>query len=324
MYTQEEINRIVENYLGALEFPAQPRELFEPIEYSIGTGGKRLRPVVVMMACNLFTDKTEQALGCAAAVEVFHNFTLLHDDIMDNADVRRGRPSVHRKWSPNTAILSGDAMMIYAYSLLETVDKELLPSIFAEFNRMAMEVCEGQQYDMDFEAMDSVTMEQYLQMIELKTAALLARAAKMGAMIGGATVESAQGVYDFCKNLGIAFQIQDDLLDTYGDDLTLGKKVGGDILEGKKTFLMITALSLANIEQQTKLLDTLKSTSIEPQTKIELVRATYNSLDVQSITHQAVEEYLRQAVESLDKIAVATERTANLRKLAMGLMNRQK
>ena len=213
MYSKEELSAIIEEYIHALPFPEEPDTLYEPIVYSLGKGGKRLRPLLAMMACNIFSDDVACALPCAAAVEVFHNFTLLHDDIMDNAAVRRGKPAVHRKWGVNSAILSGDAMMIYSYRLLEQADPAILPRIFRIFNDTSLKVCEGQQYDMDFEALERVPMEDYLHMISLKTAVLLAGAAVIGAVCGGASQEDCDRIYTFATELGMAFQIQDDILD---------------------------------------------------------------------------------------------------------------
>ena len=253
MYSKEELSAIIEEYIHALPFPEEPDTLYEPIVYSLGKGGKRLRPLLAMMACNIFSDDVACALPCAAAVEVFHNFTLLHDDIMDNAAVRRGKPAVHRKWGVNSAILSGDAMMIYSYRLLEQADPAILPRIFRIFNDTSLKVCEGQQYDMDFEALERVPMEDYLHMISLKTAVLLAGAAVIGAVCGGASQEDCDRIYTFATELGMAFQIRDDILDSYGTQDSLGKKIGGDITEGKKTFLTTAAMEIADEDTRRKL-----------------------------------------------------------------------
>ena len=245
MQTNEQMLSAIENYLAQTEFPAEPELLYAPIGYSLAGGGKRLRPMLLTLSCGIFSDDVKQALPAAAAVEVFHNFTLLHDDIMDNAAVRRGKPSVHAKWGQNVAILSGDAMMIYAYRLLSSVPANLLPQVLSTFNTMALEVCEGQQYDMDFEQKPKVSVVEYMHMIELKTSVLLAGSVVIGAMLGGASDEDCRRLRRFAVELGLAFQLQDDLLDSYGDQ-RLGKAIGGDILEGKKTYLMITAMSHAD------------------------------------------------------------------------------
>ena len=229
MQTNEQMLSAIENYLAQAEFPAEPELLYAPISYSLAGGGKRLRPMLLTLAYGIFSDDVQQALPAAAAVEVFHNFTLLHDDIMDNAAVRRGKPSVYAKWGQNVAILSGDAMLIYAYRLLSTVPAKLLPQVLSTFNTMSLEVCEGQQYDMDFEQKPKVSVVEYMHMIELKTSVLLAGSVVIGAMLGGASEEDCRRLRRFAIELGLAFQLQDDLLDSYGDE-RLGKAIGGFIL----------------------------------------------------------------------------------------------
>mgnify|MGYP003075713279 CR=1 FL=1 len=263
MQTNEQLLLAIENYLAQTEFPAEPERLYAPIGYSLAGGGKRLRPMLLMLAHGIFTDRFQAALPAAAAVEVFHNFTLLHDDIMDNAAVRRGKPSVYAKWGPSVAILSGDAMMICAYRLLSEVPAELLPRILGTFNTMALEVCEGQQYDLDFESKRKVSVVEYMHMIELKTSVLLAGSVTIGAMLGGASEEDCRKLRRFAIELGLAFQLQDDLLDSYGDD-RLGKAIGGDILEGKQTYLMITAMSRAD-EATREVSDWLKCDFMQDQ-----------------------------------------------------------
>ncbi|MDE6711130.1 MAG: polyprenyl synthetase family protein, partial [Alistipes sp.] len=245
MHTNEQLQSMIENYLAQARFPAEPELLYAPIAYSLSGGGKRLRPMLVLLSYGLFDNNVQQALPAAGAVEVFHNFTLLHDDIMDNAAIRRGKPSVYAKWGRNVAILSGDAMLIYAYRLLGGLTSAKLPQVLATFNTMALEVCEGQQYDMDFEKKQKVSVVEYMHMIELKTSALLAGSVQIGALLGGAPEEDCRKLRRFAVELGLAFQLQDDLLDSYGDE-RLGKAIGGDILEGKKTYLMVTAMSRAD------------------------------------------------------------------------------
>ena len=247
MYSFNELQGIFEQELRSMKWPREPRLLYEPIAYSLEEGGKRIRPVALLMACSAFRGGIDAAKPAAMAIEVFHNFTLLHDDIMDRSDMRRGKPAVHTRWNDNVAILSGDAMMIWAYRLLSQCDEAVLPQLLAVFTDVAVGVCEGQQYDMDFESRDDVTVEEYLRMIELKTAVLLAGALKIGALCGGAEPVQAELLYRFGIDLGMAFQLQDDLLDTYGDPAVFGKPVGGDILVGKKTYLLTTALKAADL-----------------------------------------------------------------------------
>lgn len=322
MYTKEELSLLIEEYVRALPFPSEPDTLYDPIKYSLEKGGKRLRPLLAIMACNIFTDEVERALPCAAAVEVFHNFTLLHDDIMDNASVRRGKPAVHRKWGTNSAILSGDAMMIYSYSLLENTDPALLPRILHIFNDTSMKVCEGQQYDMDFEALERVPMEHYLKMISLKTAVLLAGASVIGAITGGASPEDSEKIYGFAMDLGMAFQIRDDILDSYGCETSLGKKIGGDITEGKKTFLTAAALEVADDEMRRKLRGLLHNREMIPEGKISRVLEIYNKLGIRDRAEQTVESYTNSAIEALDSLSVSPTRTEHLRRMALELTNR--
>ena len=280
MYDKEQLSARIEAYMQALPFPQEPDTLYEPIVYSLERGGKRLRPLLAAMACNVFREEIDDVLPCAAAIEVFHNFTLLHDDIMDNAAMRRGKPSVQRKWGVNSAILSGDAMLIYAYRLLEQADTSLLPQILRIFNDTSLKVCEGQQYDMDFESLEHVPMTDYLHMIELKTAVLLAGATAIGAVIGGASEEDRGKLYTFAMQLGMAFQIRDDILDSYGTEATLGKKIGGDILEGKKTFLTTAAMETADADMRLKLAGLLHNRELLDETKIARVLDIYDRLGI--------------------------------------------
>ena len=276
MQTNEELLATIENYLAQTDFPAEPELLYAPIGYSLGGGGKRLRPMLVMLSCGIFSDQIQSALPAAAAVEMFHNFTLLHDDIMDNAAMRRGKPSVFARWGQNVAILSGDAMLICAYRLLSGVPAHLLPQILATFNQMALEVCEGQQYDMDFEQKQKVSVVEYMHMIELKTSVLLAGSAVIGATLGGASEEDCRKLRRFAVELGLAFQLQDDLLDSYGDE-RLGKAIGGDILEGKKTYLMVTAMSRADEATREILRHTYRDATLTDAEKIEMCRVVSES-----------------------------------------------
>lgn len=321
MYSKEELSAIIEEYIHALPFPEEPDTLYEPIVYSLGKGGKRLRPLLAMMACNIFSDDVACALPCAAAVEVFHNFTLLHDDIMDNAAVRRGKPSVYAKWGQNVAILSGDAMLICAYRLLGEVPAQLLPQILSTFNTMALEVCEGQQYDMDFERKPKVSVVEYMHMIELKTSVLLAGATTIGALLGGASEEDCRKLRRFAIELGLAFQLQDDLLDSYGDE-RLGKAIGGDILEGKQTNLMITAISRADEPTREVLRSTHRSQMPDAE-KIATIKAVYDRLDIPRLTEQQISLRFERALGILDTLSVEKSRTERMREYALSLMGRK-
>lgn len=323
MLDAEKLLDQVENYLAQMEMPAEPELLYTPISYSMQGGGKRLRPVLLMLSYGLFADDYERALPAAAAIEVFHNFTLLHDDIMDNALLRRGKPSVYAKWGKNVAILSGDAMMIEAYRLLGRTQTDNLSPILSVFSETALEVCEGQQYDMDFETKQKVSVVEYMRMIELKTSVLLAGAVVIGAMLGGASEEECKALRRFAIELGLAFQLQDDLLDSYGDE-RLGKAIGGDILEGKKTYLMITAMSHADDEQREILRSTHLDRSISDEEKIARIKALYDRLDVPHLTEQQIAVRFERALAQLDTLTVDPARVEPLRAYAQSLMGRNK
>lgn len=322
MSNNELLLQSIENYLAQTDFPAEPELLYAPIGYSLAGGGKRLRPMLLALACGIFSDDIQQALPAAAAVEVFHNFTLLHDDIMDNAAMRRGKPSVYAKWGQNVAILSGDAMLICAYRLLGTIQPRFLPQVLATFNTMALEVCEGQQYDMDFETKPKVSVVEYMHMIELKTSVLLAGAVVIGATLGGASEEDCRKLRRFAIELGLAFQLQDDLLDSYGDE-RLGKAIGGDILEGKKTYLMITAMSHADEPTREVLRSTYRNDTLSDQEKIATVKAIYDRLDIPRLTEQQISVRFERALSILDTLSVGPERTRQMREYAAGLMGRK-
>ncbi len=323
MYTNEQLQTLIENYLAQTEFPAEPELLYAPIAYSLSGGGKRLRPMLVLLAHAVFADNVQQALPAAGAVEVFHNFTLLHDDIMDNAAIRRGKPSVFARWGQNVAILSGDAMLIYAYRLLCGLPADKLPQVLATFDDMALEVCEGQQYDMDFEKKQKVSVVEYMHMIELKTSALLAGSVLIGALLGGASENDCRKLRRFAIELGLAFQLQDDLLDSYGDE-RLGKAIGGDILEGKKTYLMVTAMSRADEATRNELRSLLADSKMPAERKIAAVKAIYDRLDVPHLTEQQIELRFERALTQLETLSADPARTAPLREFAAGLMGRNK
>ena len=324
MYSFHELAAIVQNEIKNLKYPQQPELLYAPIVYSLEEGGKRIRPVALLMACNLFRDEIDCAKPAALAVEVFHNFTLLHDDIMDRSDTRRGKPAVHTRWNDNVAILSGDAMMIYAYKLLCGCDRRVLPQLLETFNETAIGVCEGQQYDMDFESRDDVTVDRYLEMIRLKTGVLLAGALKLGAICAEAQPWQAELLYNFGINVGLAFQLQDDLFDTYGDAAVFGKPIGGDILAGKKTFLLTTALKTADAATRGELLARLHDGGMSAAEKIETVRGIYDRLGVRKITEKAIADYFRNADRILNSLEVGIERIVPLQELSETLLNRKK
>ncbi|WP_295938607.1 polyprenyl synthetase family protein [uncultured Alistipes sp.] len=322
MQTNEQLLSAIENYLAQTEFPAEPELLYAPIGYSLAGGGKRLRPMLLLLANGIFTDKYQHALPAAAAIEVFHNFTLLHDDIMDNAAVRRGKPSVYAQWGQSVAILSGDAMMICAYRLLGEVPPAQLPQILSTFNIMALEVCEGQQYDMDFEKKQKVSVAEYMNMIELKTSVLLAGGTVIGAMLGGASDEDCRKLRRFAIELGLAFQLQDDLLDSYGDE-RLGKAIGGDILEGKQTYLMGTAMSRADEATREILRATHKDAYLTDVEKIATVKTVYDQLDVRRLTEQQISLRFERAISILDTLSVDQTRTQRMREYAASLVDRK-
>ena len=301
----------------------EPLQLYQPIEYILDLGGKRLRPILVLMGADAFEGNSNEALNAACAVEVFHNFTLLHDDIMDAAPLRRNKATVHEKWDTNTAILSGDAMLILSYQLLEVYEGNLYKKLMQVFNQTALEVCEGQQYDMDFENRSSVLVEEYIEMIRLKTSVLVAAALKMGALIAGAKDEDAQKIYDFGLNLGLAFQLQDDYLDVYGDPETFGKQVGGDIIENKKTFLYIEALRAANDEEREDLTK-LFSQNLEDNTaKIKRVKEIYKSTGAAVLTENTIQQYTEKAFLVLDTITIPEAKKLALKQFGQNLMTRK-
>lgn len=319
-----DINKAIES----LDWNKEPRGLYEPIAYTLSAGGKRLRPTLALIAAEAIVngglisgDAIEQTLPAALALEVFHNFTLLHDDVMDRAEVRRGRPTVHVKWNDNTAILSGDQMLIEAYKLLSDVPADKLPQVLKWFNEMATGICEGQQYDVDFEHMSQVSIEDYMQMIEKKTSVLLAYAMKIGGYIAGATPVQQEALYQYGLHIGLAFQIQDDILDVYGDPKTFGKAIGGDICCNKKTLLLITALNTADPEDKAELLQWLMATDRNEE-KVVAVTALYNRLGVREACEAVMEQHTATALAQLDKLP-QNDATERLRQLAEQLATRK-
>ena len=311
----------INNEIAKLNWKREPYGLYEPIEYTLAAGGKRVRPQLAMIACQMFGGKEKEVLPAALALEVFHNFTLLHDDVMDKADVRRGRATVHVKWNENTAILSGDQMLIEAYKLLAGVPAEKLPKVLQLFNKMATEICEGQQYDVDFESQEQVAVEEYLKMIRLKTSVLLATALQIGSYIAGANEQQQETLYQFGINVGLGFQIQDDILDVWGDPETFGKAVGGDISCNKKTFVYLEAKKL--LENETNKLEEWYSLTLEDNTeKIAAVKEIFEQSGVREKCEQVVSEYTQRAMQLLEELP-QNEATEQLRQLANKLNARK-
>jgi len=323
MLSVEHLQELFLKYLKKELFDQSPKELYEPVNYILQLGGKRLRPVLLLMGANLFSEEIDHALPAALAIEIFHNFSLVHDDIMDEAPLRRGQPTVHIKYGQNAGILSGDAMLILTYQYLNQLkNPNQLPAILRIFNQLAIEVCEGQQYDMNFETQELVEIAAYLKMIELKTSVLIAGGLKIGALIGGATEKDANELYEFGRHIGIAFQLQDDILDTFGDPEKFGKKVGGDIAQNKKTFLLLKSMEQAEGQDRLDLLDALSDTT-NPNQKIEKVTSIYQKLKVQEQASELMEDYLKKAFIHLNRVEVEESRKVLLRNLANQLMMRE-
>ena len=323
MYTFNEVLSIVNSEVEQINWKREPFGLYEPIEYILSLGGKRLRPAITLMACNLYSDEVMKALKPAIGLEIFHNFTLLHDDIMDRADMRRGKPTVHRVWNDNTAILSGDVMQIEAYKWIAEAPENQLKIVLDLFSKTASEICEGQQLDMEFEQRSDVTADQYIEMIRLKTAVLVAAGCRIGAIIGGSVEEDALNLYDFGNYIGLAFQLKDDLLDVYGNEASFGKKIGGDILCNKKTYLLIHTLKTAQGKDNEELMYWLgNNEKADQEDKIKAVTAIFTRLKAREICENAMQHYYDLATESLDKVKVPEARKEQLRKLAQKLMSR--
>ena len=322
-YTAPQLLDKVNAYLKRMPYARPPKGLYEPIAYELSLGGKRVRPVLMLMAYNLYKEDVDTILPQAAGLETYHNHTLLHDDVMDQADMRRGKPTVHNVWNENTAILSGDAMLILAYRLMADCPKDKLAEVLGVFTETTMEICEGQQWDMEFETRMDVRVDEYIEMIRLKTSVLLAAALKIGAMLGGASDEDAQKLYDFGVKVGLAFQLQDDWLDVYGDPKVFGKNIGGDILCNKKTFMLITALEQADVRQREELEKWLCPTvEYSPAEKIAAVTALYDEIGVGGLCQAKAEALNDEGFAILDSIALPEERKAVLREYACSMLNR--
>lgn len=320
----EELMKRIHAYIEQLSYSREPKGLYDPIEYVLALGGKRLRPVLMLLAYNLYREDVESIFSQAAGIETYHNFTLLHDDLMDNADMRRGKPVVHKKWNENTAILSGDAMLILSYQfMMNQCPPEHVQEVMEIFGRTALEVCEGQQWDMEFESRNDVTVGEYIEMIRLKTSVLLAAALKIGAVLGGASSADAQKLYDFGIRMGLAFQLQDDYLDVYGNPAVFGKKIGGDILCNKKTYMLITALEQAKGENREELLRWLNAADFVPEEKIAAVTAIYNKVGIAGYCDAQIEKYYQEGLKLLNEVDVDDARKENLRIFVHHLMERK-
>ncbi|MNF72947.1 (2E,6E)-farnesyl diphosphate synthase [compost metagenome] len=323
MHTIYQYQEFISDYLQAQYSVREPQNLYDPVRYILSLGGKRMRPVLTLMSTEVFDADYKKALPAALAVEVFHNFSLVHDDIMDDAPLRRGNETVHERWNINTAILSGDAMLILAYQYFEQYEPEVFRDLAKLFSKTALEVCEGQQLDVDFEIREDVTIPEYLKMIEYKTAVLVAAAMKMGAIVAQTSCENANLIYDFGLNLGLAFQLQDDYLDAFGDPKTFGKQVGGDIIENKKTYLYLKAVEFATAEQRERLMYLFSIHPSESIDKIEEVKEIFNATGASNATQQAIQEYTLKAFETLRKISIDNEKKDILQSFGENLMGRK-
>ena len=311
------------SYLKAQSISREPKNLYDPIIYILDLGGKRIRPVLTLMAAEVFDANYEKALPAAMAVEVFHNFSLVHDDIMDEAPLRRGEVTVHEKWDLNTGILSGDAMLILAYQYFEQYEAPVFMELAKLFSKTALEVCEGQQWDVDFETRDDVTIAEYLKMIEYKTAVLVAAAMKMGALVAGTTTENAFLIYEFGLYLGLAFQLQDDYLDAFGNPETFGKQVGGDIIENKKTYLYLKAIEFSSDDVSNKLKTLFATQPTDSTDKIEIVKEIFNTSGASKATQQAMQDFTFKAFETLDRMDISKEKIEILKAFGENLMGRK-
>ncbi len=323
MLTSKEILTKVNEFIEQLPYDRQPQSLYEPVKYVLSIGGKRVRPVLMLLAYNLYKEDPERILMPACALETYHNYTLLHDDLMDNADVRRGLPTVHRKWDANTAILSGDSMLVLAYHRMLQCDADKQPEVMSLFTETALEIGEGQQYDMEFENRDDVTEEEYIEMIRLKTSVLLACAMKIGAILAGASAEDADNLYKVGEQEGLAFQLQDDLLDVYGDPKVFGKAVGGDITCNKKTYMLINAFQRADSEQRAELQRWVSAKDFDRQEKVAAVTEIYNQIGIRQICEEKINYYFEESKKYLAKINVADERKQTLLQYTAEMMKRE-
>ena len=324
MYSSAEILKSVNAYLANLKYERKPKGLYEPIEYVLSMGGKRVRPVLMLLSYNMYKDNPETILSSACALETYHNYTLLHDDLMDNAEIRRGHETVHKKWDANTAILSGDSMLVLAYERMAQCPKEKLPEVLSLFTETALEIGEGQQYDMEFENRTDVKEAEYIEMIRLKTSVLLACAVKMGAILADASAEDAENLYKFGEQIGLAFQLQDDFLDVYGDPAVFGKAIGGDITSNKKTFMLINAFNHATAEQKAELSKWIAATDFDANEKIAAVTRIYNEIGIDRMAKEKIEFYFEESKRYLECVNLPEERKRELVSYTNDMMKREK
>lgn len=324
MYSSAEILKSVNAYLANLKYERKPKGLYEPIEYVLSMGGKRVRPVLMLLSYNMYKDNPETILSSACALETYHNYTLLHDDLMDNAEIRRGHETVHKKWDANTAILSGDSMLVLAYERMAQCPKEKLPEVLSLFTETALEIGEGQQYDMEFENRTDVKEAEYIEMIRLKTSVLLACAVKMGAILADASAEDAENLYKFGEQIGLAFQLQDDFLDVYGDPAVFGKAIGGDITSNKKTFMLINAFNHATAEQKAELSKWIAATDFDANEKIAAVTRIYNEIGIDRMAKEKIEFYFEESKRYLESVNLPEERKRELVSYTNDMMKREK
>ena len=324
MYNSEQLLNKVNDFLEHLTYDRRPASLYEPISYVLSIGGKRIRPVLMMLAYNLYKDDPERILMQAVAIETYHNYTLLHDDLMDNADMRRGHDTVHKKWDANKAILSGDSMQVLAYQRMQQCDARHLKAVHDVFTETALEIGEGQEYDMAFETRNDVTEDEYIEMIRLKTSVLLACALKIGGILADASDEDVENLYKFGEQLGLAFQLQDDLLDVYGDPKVFGKTIGGDITSNKKTYMLINAVNRANEEQRRELTRWIEATDFNRDEKVSAVTALYDQIGIRQLCEQKINYYFDECRKYLDRVSVPDERKAMLLDYTNEMMKRNK
>ena len=324
MKTSDEILKLVNDFLASLPYERKPKSLYDPVEYVLSIGGKRIRPVLMLMGYNLWREDPASILMPAVGLETYHNYTLLHDDLMDNADVRRGHETVHRRWDANKAILSGDSMLVLAYQRMQQVPQDKLPAVLDIFTETALEIGEGQEYDMSFETRNDVTEDEYIEMIRLKTSVLLACATKIGALLADAPAEDVELLYKFGEQLGLAFQLQDDLLDVYGDPAVFGKAIGGDITSNKKTYMLINAVNRANAEQRAELMRWIEARDFDREEKVRAVTALYDQIGIRQLCEAKINYYFDECRKYLAQVGVSDERKQMLLDYTDEMMKRRK
>lgn len=322
MKTADELLQLINRYLDSLPYDRKPASLYAPIKYVLSMGGKRIRPTLMLLAYNLFKDDPEKILSSACALETYHNYTLLHDDLMDNADVRRGQPTVHKKWNANLAVLSGDSMLVLAYQRMTECDSHLA-EVLHLFTETALEIGEGQQMDMEFETRNDVREEEYIEMIRLKTSVLLACAMKIGALLADAPADDADNLYRFGEKIGLAFQLQDDYLDVYGDPAVFGKAIGGDIVSNKKTYMLINAFNRADNAQRAELERWIRATDFDRREKVKAVTGLYDEMGIDRLAQQKIAGYFNESKTYLDRVGVSDERKSELMRYAQRMMKRR-